>query len=133
MKRLLALTLLASTAALAGPYDQPYSQIRSERHFPPSDPKVIPVLINRVDDVTVYDKKGPVPPGPHKVTVDVGPRKGYPATQVTFDLDTKPCTAYYIAARLESLTLQRWEPFVRFEEPLADCAKKFNLASNGVK
>ena len=58
------------------------------------------------------------------------PRKGFhTATQSEMQLDAKPCTRYYIAARLKSLTLQEWEPFVRYEEPLGDCAKKFNLAT----
>ncbi|HUL55964.1 MAG TPA: hypothetical protein VLT60_03145 [Usitatibacter sp.] len=105
----------------------------TERHFPSADPKVMPVLINRIDDKTVYEKKGTVAPGAHQVTVDLHPRKGFPATQVTFPLETKPCTRYYIAARLKSLTLQEWEPFVRIEEALPDCAKKFNLSAAGAK
>jgi hypothetical protein len=133
MKRILLATIFASAAAFAGPYDQPYSQIMTERHFPSSDPNVIPVTVNRVDDVTIYDRYGAVLPGKHQVTVDVAPRKGFPATQVTFDLDTKACTRYYIAAKLKSRTLQEWEPFVRFEEALPDCAKKFHLASAGAK
>jgi hypothetical protein len=133
MKRILAATFLASTAVFAGPYDQPYSQIMTERHFPSADPNVLPVLINRVDDVTVYDPKGAVPPGVHQVTVDLHGRKGFPATQATFPLDAKACTRYYIAARLKSRTLQEWEPFVRMEEALPDCAKKFSLASTGAK
>jgi hypothetical protein len=105
----------------------------TERHFPSADPNVLPVLINRVDDVTVYDKWGAVPPGKHLVTVDLHSRKGFPATQVTFELETRACTRYYIAAKLASQTLQTWEPFVRMEEALPDCAKKFNLAANGAK
>ncbi|HEY2628014.1 MAG TPA: hypothetical protein VGI57_02760 [Usitatibacter sp.] len=135
MKRIIAATFLATTATLAfaGPYDQPYSQIVTERHFPSADPDVLPVLINRVDDVTQYDPRGAVPPGKHQVTVDLHARKGFPATQVTFELDTKACTRYYIAAKLKSRTLQEWEPFVRTEEPLVDCAAKFKLASTGAK
>jgi hypothetical protein len=135
MKRIIAATFLATTAtiAFAGPYDQPYSQIVTERHFPSSDPDVLPVLINRVDDVTQYDPKGAVPPGMHQVTVDLHGRRGFPSTQVTFGLETKACTRYYIAAKLKSQTLQEWEPFVREEEALADCAAKFKLASNGAK
>jgi len=129
MKRLLLIPLLAPFAALAGPYDQPYAQIQTEYRQPHADPNVIPVIVNRVDDVTLYDKQGTVAPGPHKVTVDVPPRKGYhTATQNTFDLETKPCTRYYVAARLKSRTLQEWTPFVRYEEPLRDCAAKLHIA-----
>lgn len=135
MKRIIAATFLATTAtiAFAGPYDQPYSQIMTERHFPSADPDVLPVLINRVDDKTVYDPKGTVAPGKHQVTVDLHPRKGFPATQVTFELDTKACTRYYLAAKLKTRTTQQWDPIVRFEEALPDCAKKFNIAAAGAK
>lgn len=129
MNRIFLLPVLAVTAVLAGPYDQPYSQILTDYRHQSADPNVIPVIINRVDDVTMYDKQGTVAPGMHKVTIDVPPRKGFhTATQNDMQLDTKACTRYYIAARLKSRTLQEWEPFVRYEEPLTDCAKKFNLA-----
>ncbi len=135
MKRIIAATFIATAATIsfAGPYDQPYSQIMTERHFPSPDPDVLPVLINRIDDQTVYEPKGTVTPGLHQVTVDLQPRRGFPATQVTFPLDAKVCTRYYIAAKLKSRTLQEWEPFVRIEEALPDCAKRFNIAAAGVK
>lgn len=135
MKRIIAATFLASTAtiAFAGPYDQPYSQIMTERHFPSADPDVLPVLINRIDDNTVYEPKGTVLPGKHQVTVDLHGRKGFPATQMTFELDAKVCTRYYIAAKLKTRTTQEWDPIVRMEEALPDCAKKFNLAANAAK
>jgi hypothetical protein len=132
MKRIVLATLFASATALAGPYDQPYSQISTDRR-PSADPLVIPVIVNRVDDVTVYNHKAVVPPGPHKVTVDVHGRKGFPPTQVTFDLETKVCTRYYVSAKLKSPTLQEWTPFVRSEEPLLDCAKKFHIAATGAQ
>ena len=126
MKRLLLIPLFAATAALASPFDQPYSQILTDRR-PSSDPNVVPVTVNRVDDVTLHNK-GAIAPGMHKVTVDVAGRKGFPPTQVTFDLETKPCTLYYVNARLKSRTLQEWEPFVRSTERLRDCEAKFHLA-----
>ena len=36
-------------------------------------------------------------------------------------------------AKLKTRTTQEWEPIVRFEEALPDCAKKFNIASTGAK
>jgi hypothetical protein len=128
MNRIFLAPILLATAALAGPYDQPYSQILTERHFPSSDPNVIPVIVNRVDGENVTNK-GAVAPGMHQVTVDVAPRKGFhTATQNTFPLDAKPCVRYYIAARLKSRTLQEWTPFVRSEERLKDCEAKFHVA-----
>jgi hypothetical protein len=115
---------------MAGPYDQPYSIIQTELTRS-ADPDVIPVTINRVDDVTIRSRPNDavVPPGPHQVTVDVPPRKGFHlATQSTFDLVTEPCTRYYVSARLASRTTQQWEPFVRDRERIGECEKKFALA-----
>jgi hypothetical protein len=128
MNRIFLTPILLATAALAGPYDQPYSQILTEHHFPSADPNVIPVIVNRVDGENVTNK-GAVAPGMHQVTVDVAPRKGFhTATQNTFQLDTKPCVRYYVAARLKSRTLQEWTPFVRSQERLKDCEAKFHVA-----
>jgi len=129
VKKLILATILASSAALAGPYDQPYSQVLTDTR-PSADPNVIPVIVNRIDDVTVHNN-GAIAPGMHKVTLDVPPRKGYPATQVSFDLETKACVLYYVNARLKSRTLQEWEPFVRSTERLRDCEAKFHVTGEG--
>ena len=129
MSRILAALLLAPSAALAGLYDQPYSIIQTDRSRS-ADHLVLPVLVNRVDGVNALaDNRAVVEPGKHAVTVDLHPRKGFhTATQVTFDLETRPCTRYYVAARLESSTGQRWEPIVRSEERIGECEAKFTLA-----
>jgi hypothetical protein len=126
----LALGVLAAAPAMAGPYDQPYSIIQTERTRS-SDPDVIPVIINRVDDETIRSRPNDavVAPGPHQVTVDVPPRKGFHlATQNTFDLVTEPCTRYYVSARLRTRTTQDWEPFVRNKERIGECQKKFGVS-----
>jgi hypothetical protein len=128
MNRIFLTPILLATAALAGPYDQPYAQIQTEHHFPSADPLVIPVIVNRIDGENVTNK-GAVAPGMHEVTLDVPPRKGFhTATQNTFQLETKPCVRYYVAARLKSRTLQEWTPIVRSEERLRDCEAKFHVA-----
>ena len=130
MKRfLLAASLLAAAPALAGPYDQVYSLITTDTARS-ADPNVIPVIVNRVDGETVVSRTvAVVAPGPRKVTIDVPPRKGFSqATQTTFDLDAKPCTRYYLAARLDSPTTQTWKPIVRNSEPIGECRKKFKVA-----
>jgi hypothetical protein len=125
--KLLFSVLLLSTSALAGPYDQPYSIIETDT-MRSADPNIRPVIVNRVDGETVTDNRAVVAPGPHKVTVDVPPRKGFhTATQNTFDLVTKPCYRYYVVAKLVSPTLQEWSPVVKQEEPMGDCMKKFKL------
>ena len=129
MNRYLLATLLLSTSALAGPYDQAYSVITTDKSRA-ADPDVIPVIVNRVDGETIMSRtEAVVAPGMRKVTIDVPPRKGFKqATQATFDLDAKPCTRYYVAAKLENPTLQSWTPVVRSSEPIGECAKKFKLA-----
>jgi hypothetical protein len=128
MKPLFLLTLLATTAAWAGPYDQPYSIITTDT-APSADPNLRPVIVNRIDDENVLANRGVVAPGAHRVTLDLPPRKGFRlATQETLQLTTKPCVRYYVAARLETPTGQKWAPVVRSEEPIGDCRKKFNVA-----
>jgi hypothetical protein len=128
MKRLLSIALLSVTPALAGPFDQPYSIIETDT-MPSADSHLRPVIVNRVDEENSQDNRSVVAPGAHKVTLDLPPRKGFPATQNTFDLTTDPCMRYYVAARLESLTLQRWQPVVRYSEPIGECRKKFNVGA----
>ena len=124
-----ALSALAATAAFAGPYDQPYSIITSER-TPSADPHLRAVIVNRVDHENALANYAVVLPGPHKVTIDLPPRKGFKlATQETFDLETRPCVRYVVAAELKSVTLQEWTPVVRREERIGECEAKFKIAS----
>ena len=129
MKRLLAASLLVSTAALAGPYDQPYAIITVDRARA-ADPNLRPVIVNRVDGETVpSDNRAVVAPGKHQVTIDLPPRKGFrTATQHTFEIDAKACTRYNVAARLASSTTQDWTPVVRSTERIGECETKFKVA-----
>jgi hypothetical protein len=141
MKAFVILTFaLTAGAALAGSYyDQPYSIITSER-TPSADPHLRTVIVNRVDDENAehggsYAAYGyaVVAPGPHKVTVDLPPRKGFKlATQNTFNLETRPCVRYIVAAELRTVTTQEWTPIVRREERIGECEAKFKIAA-GVK
>src|SRR5262249_10505050 len=97
---------------------------------PSSDHLLRPVTINRVNGVNAqYDNRAIVPPGRHAVTVDLRARQGFNTpTQVTFDLETEPCMRYYVVARLDTVTGQRWTPVVRATEPIGECKRRFNLA-----
>ena len=129
MNRILLFTLLAATAAIAGPYDQPYSIIVTDP-APSADPDLRPVIVNRVDGENSVDNRAVVPPGPHKVTIDLPPRRGYrTATQHTFDLTTRACVRYYVAAKLDNPVSQRWVPVVRSEERIVECERRFNVAA----
>ena len=125
---LFLLGTLAATAALAGPFDQPYAIVTTDTK-PAVDPLLRPVIVNRVDGENAMDHRAVVAPGLRKVTVDLPPRKGFhTATQHTFDLDLKPCVRYYVAAKLESPTTQRWSPVIRSEERIIECESKFKVA-----
>ena len=128
MKRLFLLPVLLATAASAGPFDQPYAIITTDPR-PAADFLLRPVIVNRVDGENAVDHRAIVPPGLHKVTVDLPPRKGFHlATQQTFDLDVKPCVRYHVAARLESSTGQAWKPVIRSQERIGECETKFKVA-----
>lgn len=132
MKRLLLLSLLPwAGAASADLYDQPYSIIQTDASRS-ADPLLRPVIVNRVDGQNAqYDNRAVVGPGRHAVTLDLPPRQGFhTATQVTFDLETRPCTRYYVAARLEGTAGQRWKPVVRSEERIGECEAKFKVAGS---
>jgi len=125
-----------SPDALADSYDysKPWSVIEGERS-PMADPHMRSVIVNRVDDENAshgsYAAYGyaVVAPGTHKVTIDLPRRKGFHmATQNTFDLETKPCTRYIVAAELKTVTTQEWTPIVRREERIGECAAKFKMA-----
>ena len=127
-RSLLAIALVSATSAWAGPFDQPYSIIETDRARS-ADPNLRPVIVNRVDGHNSMNNRSVIEPGLHKVTIDLPPRKGFhEATQVTFDLETKPCVRYYVAAELKSQTLQEWTPVVRHEDPIGECRKKFGLS-----
>ena len=134
---ILSFALVATAVAAASYYDQPYSIITSEQS-PHANPKLRAVVVNRVDGQNAqvgssgYDRLGyaVVPPGPHKVTMDLPPRKGFhQATQVDFDLETKPCVRYIVAAELATVTTQDWKPIVRRTEKIGECEKKFNIVT----
>lgn len=126
MKNLLILTLLASPAALAGPYDQPYAVITTDA-APSSDSLLRPILVNRVDGETVAtDNRPVVAPGKRQVTVDLPARKGFRvATQRTFELVAQPCMRYYVVAKLDNLEGQQWTPVVRSSELIMECQTRF--------
>lgn len=129
MKSLMLLALLGVTAAYAGPYDQPYAIITSDR-APSADPNLRPVIVNRVDGETVSSDNRPVvAPGTHQVTVDLPPRKGFRvATQRTFELVTRPCMRYYVVAKLDNPEGQEWTPVVRGAELIGECQKEFRTS-----
>ena len=129
MNRLLCIALLAAAPAFAGPYDQVYALITTDRS-PSPDKDLRPVIVNRVDGESVLlGQPAVVAPGLRKVTIDLPPRKGFKtATQHTMDLEVKPCTRYHLAAKLDSSVTQTWKPVVRSTERIGECEAKFKVA-----
>ena len=124
----LSMAVAWASAALAGPYDQPYSIIQTDTARS-SDPDLRPVIVNRVDGENSLGNRSVVAPGAHKVTIDLPPRKGFKqATQHTFDLETQACMRYYVAAKLDTPVTQEWKPVVRHAEPIGECRAKFKIA-----
>ena len=125
----LLLSIPASAVAQYGLYDQPYSIIETDASRS-ADYKLRPVTVNRVDGKNAqYGNRAVIEPGRHDVTVDLVARQNFHLpTQITFQLETRPCTRYYVVARLDTVTGQRWEPVVRSEEPIGECIKKFDVA-----
>ena len=128
---LVATAALGASAADSYDYSKPWSIIEGERMLS-ADPHVLAVIVNRVDDENAahggYSTYGyaVVAPGMHKVTIDLPPRQGFhTATQHTFDLETKPCMRYTVAAELKSVTTQDWTPVVRRTELIGECKAKF--------
>jgi len=129
MKHLFAALALAPALLMAGPYDQPYVIITTDT-APTVDPNLRPVLVSRVDGDNVLNNVAVVPPGKRKVTLDLPPRQGFSSgTQETLDLDAKPCTRYYVMAKLDNAVSQRWAPVIRRAETIGECESSFKLKS----
>lgn len=127
-RTLFASLLLVPCAALAGPYDQPYALITVDTAKSP-DIHLRRVIVNRVDGETILDNRAVVEPGKRQVTLDLPARKGFKtATQNTFEIDARPCTRYFVAARLDNTLGQQWKPVIRSEEPIGECRSKFKIA-----
>jgi hypothetical protein len=128
-----AVVAACAGAALAGPYDQPYSIIVTDTKKS-SDPNLRPVIVNRVDGENTLNNEAVVAPGKHKLTLDLPPRKGFKlGTQNEMDLETQPCMRYYVAAKLKTQTGQEWDPVLRYSEPIGECRKKFRIDAEKAK
>ena len=130
MKSILVGAALVLSGCAASPYDNVYSIITTD-YKPSEDWHVKPVFVNRVDDEnSVYHNKHVVRPGLHKVTIDLAPIAGFHLpTQQTFELETRPCVRYYVAARVVTDITQEWAPMVRYTEPITECQAKYKVAA----
>lgn len=121
---LLALPAIA-TAALAGPYDQPWAIVESgDQSDVKKDAKV---AISKVDGKTTRNvrRSDPIAPGKHVITVNYESAH----TVITdrsrdVEMNLEGCTRYRVVARYITRMDPKWEPHV-YSEPISECAKKF--------
>jgi len=116
--------LLAACAG-GGMYDQPYALFQPDQRSVPQDTR--PAFVLSVDGVSrAISDNNPVAPGMRKIQVSVpGARGMSESTYQTFEIDAKPCTRYYLAARHSSPAADDWSVFVSGTEPIGECQKKF--------
>ena len=120
-------TATLSCAAPGGPYGEPYSIVVTDKAAQ-ADLHLRPVIVNRIDGKSITDNIGVVPPGPHEVVLDLPAHAGFrTATQRTLQLETRPCTRYYVMARLDTPITQEWTPEVKYSEPIGECRAKFGV------
>jgi hypothetical protein len=129
MNRLLAAFLLAvPAAAAAGPYDQPWAEIRSDGAAAP-DPKYGAAVLSRVDGEAAVKGRAVVAPGARVVTVALPPDKGMSVgSQQSLEVQANPCMRYVLAARLDAQS-GRWTPVVRSAESIGECLTRFKGAT----
>ena len=121
---LAALLFLAPALAAAGPFDQPWAEIRGDATSAP-DPKYGAALVTRIDGEPVARGRAVVAPGTRVVTVALPPRKGASVgTQEALEVQANPCLRYVLGARLDAASGQ-WKPVVRQAESIGECLAKF--------
>jgi len=129
MNRLISCSLVAliSLPAMAGPYDQVYGIVSAE-FIKSADAKLQPVILNRIDGTSTTRRQEAIAPGQHTIYADLPAsreQQQHIATQNSLALDVKPCTRYYIAARLTDSVTRHWQLVVRNSEPIGECAANY--------
>ena len=133
MKRSQAAYLALATVALGGcasgpggMYSQPYALFEPERRMPAADTRS--AFIMKIDGQNRdIGRNDPVPPGTHEVEVSIpGPPGMSDPDRDTLQVDAKPCTRYYFAAKRSSPTARDWRAFISATETIGECAKQFS-------
>ena len=116
---------LASAAAFAGMYDQPYAVVETGDS---SDVrKEARLAITKVDGKSPRSsrKSDPIPPGKHNLTLHFASARGiFRPEYQDIEIDLEACTRYRIVASYESKMGPVWKPKV-YSEPIGECRKKF--------
>jgi len=124
---LVAALCAAPLTALAagGDYARPYALFEPQRQLRAADTH--PAFVVKIDgrDMSI-DRSEPVAPGMRTVVVSIPGSKGMSNPgRATLEVDAKPCTRYYLAARRSSRTARDWSAFVAASEPIGECVRRF--------
>ena len=116
---------LCASAAIAGPYDQPYALVETGDRNAVRDE--FPLAVTQVDGKSTRDprKSEPIEPGKHRVAIRFETARvtqGQKEIARELEMDLEACTRYRIVARRTAGT--DWEPKV-YSETIGECARKF--------
>jgi hypothetical protein len=124
MRRLLALSLLAPAAVLAGLYDQPYALVESGDRSEVR--KEARVAISKVDGRSTRDprRSDPIAPGAHRITLHFETARGIFRPEFRdVEIVLEACTRYRFVAQYEVQTGPDWKAKV-YTEPIGECLSK---------
>jgi hypothetical protein len=117
----LALALVAAGLIAGCATSEPFSFLYGGRYYKaPLD--TYDTLLISVDGWHTTQRPARVDPGHRKVVVQGPPTAGFAyGEQRTLELDIKPCTRYWIAARKAGRLSQDFEAYVDYSEPISGC------------
>jgi hypothetical protein len=116
---------LAATAALAGPYDQPWAIVESGDTSATRNESRL--AVTKVDGESLRNtrRSDGLAPGRHTVTLHFETSRGHFRPRfVDIEMDLQACTRYRIVAHYQTTVGPDWTPRV-YEEPIGECRKKF--------
>ena len=123
-----AIAAVSGLATAQGLYSKPYAL------FEPESLKITedraPALILSIDGKNrSVNQNLPVEPGKHTVVVSIPGRRGMSDPgRTTLEVDAKPCTRYYFAAKRSGRTASDWEGYVSASDAVGECVRKFKDA-----
>ena len=122
------LLLGGCAAGGGGMYSEPYALLEPQQRMAVADTR--PAFVMKIDGRNVdMGRSDPVPVGKRSVEVSIPGAPGMSdPDRDTLEIDAKPCTRYYLAARRSSPTARDWKAFVAENEPIGECVRKFQAA-----
>src|SRR4051794_39927641 len=89
--------------------------------YPTARMHLLAAVVSKVDGVSRTERIVKMDPGKRTVVMRSPMRKGFSGSDVSLDLDIKPCTRYYINAQFKNSTGPDWEPVIAHEERVSGC------------